>query len=50
MRAFGTGRSVEGDDAIAEIGGIRIFRYRQRRWHKLVRNQLLPSGPRYGTA
>jgi hypothetical protein len=29
---------------------VRIFRYRQRRWHKLVRNQLLPSGPRYTAA
>ena len=26
-----------------------IFRYRQRRWHKLVRNHLMPSGPRYAT-
>jgi hypothetical protein len=26
---------------------IWIFRYRQRRWHKLVRNHLLPGGPRY---
>lgn len=25
----------------------RIYRYRQRRWHKLVRNHLLPTGPRY---
>lgn len=24
-----------------------IFLYRQRRWHRLVRNQLLPEGPRY---
>jgi hypothetical protein len=25
----------------------QIFCYRQRRWHKLVRNHLMPSGPRY---
>ncbi len=24
-----------------------IYRYRQRRWHRLVRNHLLPTGPRY---
>jgi hypothetical protein len=24
-----------------------IYRYRQRRWHKLVRKHLLPEGPRY---
>jgi len=24
-----------------------IYRYRQRRWHRLVRNHLLPAGPRY---
>jgi hypothetical protein len=24
-----------------------IFRYRQRRWHKLVRNRLMLNGPRY---
>ena len=29
---------------------IWIFRYRQRRWHKLVRNHLLPGGPRYAAA
>lgn len=28
---------------------IWIFRYRQRRWHKLVRNHLRPGGPRYAT-
>ena len=26
-----------------------IFRYRQRRWRKLVRNHLMPTGPRYAT-
>jgi hypothetical protein len=26
-----------------------IFRDRQRRWHKLVRNHLMPSGPRYAS-
>ena len=25
----------------------KIFRYRQRRWHRLVRNHLMPGGPRY---
>ncbi|MGH6691002.1 MAG: hypothetical protein ACREF4_10025, partial [Gammaproteobacteria bacterium] len=24
-----------------------IYRYRQRRWHRLVRKHLLPTGPRY---
>jgi hypothetical protein len=28
---------------------IWVFQYRQRRWHKLVRNHLRPSGPRYAT-
>ncbi len=28
----------------------QIFRYRQRRWHRLVRNHLMPSGPRYAAA
>jgi hypothetical protein len=27
---------------------IGIYRYRQRRWHRLVRKHLLPTGPRYG--
>lgn len=27
-----------------------IFRYRQRRWHRLVRNQLALGGPRYALA
>lgn len=26
-----------------------IYRYRQRRWHRLVRKHLLPSGPRFAT-
>jgi hypothetical protein len=26
---------------------VRIFRYRQRRWRKLVRQHLLPQGPAY---
>jgi hypothetical protein len=30
--------------ALAAMG---IYRYRQRRWHKLVRRHLLPTGPRY---
>lgn len=28
---------------------IWIYRYRQRRWHKLVRHHLLPEGPRYAS-
>jgi hypothetical protein len=27
-----------------------IYRYRQRRWHKLVRKHLLPEGPAYARA
>ena len=27
-----------------------IFRYRQRRWHKLVSHHLLPGGPRYAAS
>lgn len=30
--------------ALAAAG---IYRYRQRRWHKLVHRHLLPTGPRY---
>jgi hypothetical protein len=30
--------------ALAAAG---IYRYRQRRWHRLVRRHLLPTGPRY---
>lgn len=26
---------------------VRFYRYRQRRWHRLVRTHLLPTGPRY---
>lgn len=26
-----------------------IFRYRQRRWHKLVRRRMLPQGPAYAS-
>jgi len=29
---------------------VGIYRYRQRRWHKLVRQHLLPSGPRYAAS
>ncbi len=28
---------------------VGIYRYRQRRWHKLVRLQLLPQGPAYSS-
>jgi hypothetical protein len=33
--------------AITAALALQIFRYRQRRWHKLVRNHLMPTGPRY---
>lgn len=26
-----------------------IYRYRQRRWHRLVHRHLMPTGPRYAT-
>lgn len=32
---------------LAARGATAIFRYRQRRWHKLVVKQLLPEGPAY---
>lgn len=35
--------------ALIASGAVWVFRYRQRRWHKLVRNHLLPTGPRHGT-
>jgi len=28
---------------------VGIYRYRQRRWHKLVRRHLLPQGPAYAS-
>ena len=34
-------------DSGTAIAAVRIYRYRQRRWHRLVRNHLLPAGPRY---
>ncbi|CPR85179.1 hypothetical protein PP568_10675 [Mycobacteroides abscessus] len=33
--------------AAAAGGAAAIFRYRQRRWHRLVNKQLLPEGPAY---
>jgi hypothetical protein len=35
---------LTGVVALAAAG---IYRYRQRRWHRLVRRHLLPTGPRY---
>jgi hypothetical protein len=32
--------------AVARLA-VGIYRYRQRRWHKLVRRHLLPGGPAY---
>jgi hypothetical protein len=33
--------------AVAAMAAIGIFRYRQRRWHKLVRKHMLAQGPGY---
>lgn len=33
--------------AVVAALAVGIFRYRQRRWHKLVRRHLLPQGPAY---
>lgn len=38
------GRATALAVAVANV----IFRYRQRRWHKLVRQHLLPEGTAYG--
>jgi len=35
--------------AVVAALAVGIFRYRQRRWHKLVRLHLLPQGPAYST-
>lgn len=35
--------------AIVARAATGIFRYRQRRWHKLVRRHLLPQGPAYAS-
>lgn len=32
---------------VTAFTGRLIFRYRQRRWHRLVRKHLMPDGPRY---
>lgn len=54
----GDGRCVYSDTVEIDAGPLTalvahlsagIFRYRQRRWRKLVRNQLLSGGPRYRT-
>jgi hypothetical protein len=52
-----TGRSCRYSDTVEIEAGLFtpvvvkvsrwIYRYRQRRWHKLVRKHLLPEGPRY---
>lgn len=56
VESIGTGRSRYSDSididagvltAIAVRGAAAIFRYRQRRWHKLVDKHLLPEGPAY---
>ncbi|HZU48291.1 MAG TPA: hypothetical protein VFA16_13720 [Mycobacterium sp.] len=41
--AIDAGRATAAVAAIA----VGIYRYRQRRWHKLVRRHLLPDGPAY---
>ena len=33
--------------SLVAVAAVWIYRYRQRRWHRLVRNHLLPAGPRY---
>lgn len=35
--------------AVVAALAVGIFRYRQRRWHKLVRRHLLPQGPAYAS-
>jgi hypothetical protein len=35
--------------AFVAASAVGIFRYRQRRWHKLVRRHLLPQGPAYAS-
>ncbi len=35
--------------ALVAAVAVGIFRYRQRRWHKLVRQHLLPQGPAYAS-
>lgn len=39
--------AIDAGRATAAVAAIAtgIFRYRQRRWHKLVRQHLLPQGP-----
>lgn len=41
--------AIDAGPATAVIArlAVAIFRYRQRRWRKLVRRQLLPDGPAY---
>ena len=59
VEAVGDGRCIYSDTVEIDAGpltalaarvSIGIFRCRQRRWRKLVRNQLLPAGPRYRAA
>lgn len=42
---------IEAGHATALVAAIatRIFRYRQRRWHRLVRRHLLPQGTAYSS-
>jgi hypothetical protein len=35
--------------AVVAMGAVGIYRYRQRRWRKLVRKHLLPAGPAYAS-
>lgn len=43
---------IDAGAATPLVAGVArlIFRYRQRRWHRLVRLHLLPGGPRYARA
>jgi len=35
---------------VVAVVAVWLYRYRQRRWHKLVRNHLMPEGPRHAVA
>lgn len=53
---IGEGRCRYSDTVTIDAGrltrvvallAVGLYRYRQRRWHRLVRQHLLPDGPRY---
>jgi hypothetical protein len=56
VEAVSEARSLYSDTVTIDAGGMTrlvalmatgIYRYRQRRWHRLVRKHLLPTGPSY---